>query len=46
LLQNLCDNRQVFLEGSTDGAGNIAKALKDCRLELVSQGSALLKVSE
>lgn len=41
LLQNLRDDRQVRLEVATDGASDIAEALQDSRLELVSQGSAL-----
>jgi hypothetical protein len=41
LLQNLGHNRKVLLKVATNGAGNIAEALENSRLELVGKGGAL-----
>jgi len=41
LLQDLRHDRQISLKSTTDSLGNVAKALKDCRLELVAESGTL-----
>ena len=41
LLENLCDNGKIGLKMTTNGASDITEALKNGRLELVGQCSAL-----